>query len=1268
MLLSIIASVLQFVNPFIGTGGDGHLFPAASYPFGVIQAGPDTGWGDWDYCSGYRYEDKAITMFSQTHNPGGGCPDYGDIGLMPYRPGAAKGAQPSTGFSHADEKAEPGYYSVKLKDGIKVEVAAAEHSAIYRIDYGRESAAELLVDLDYGAANTTWARKTVKPVEVNRTESGLNGLLVRSGFVKGRHIAFDIRFSRRPIRCEAAPNYLTNAIANVHSPAFRYTFDLADGEPLFVKLAISTTTPAGAAKNLDAEIPAYDLAAVRKAAAAKWESILSRIELDSATDADTKTIFYTSVYNLFHAPQNFADVDGSYRGADDKIAVAPTKRYYSEFSLWDTFRGAHPFYTLFASEYVPDFVNSLLAHYRAAGFLPVLPKWNKDSQCMVGTHAVAVMVDAYFKGLAPNADWQAVMDAIDNTLRKVHPTRYKEGWPLLDKYGYYPCDKLKGEGASRTLECSYDDWCAWKLAAALGREESARFFEKRAHNWTNVFDRTTLFMRGRKSDGSWRDPFDPYHCGHESSWPGDFTEGNAWQWRWHVLQDPDALIASLGGSEKAIKLLDELFALPSSLNREQTSRDVTGLLGQYVQGNEPSHHIPYLYSLCGRRDLAAARIKELCGKFYFNRPDGLCGNEDHGEMSAWYVFAALGFYPVNPSSGEFVLAAPLLPSVTMTLANGRKLKVVSRQVKPGAGKVTFNGREIIGNRIRYSEIMSGGELVFETPSRVVDDYDIVIYGSSPGAISAAVQAKRMGKSAVIVSPETRIGGLTTGGLGQTDIGNKKAFGGIALEFYRDVAKWYRDESHWTRQKRSDYIPDGQCAGTKGDDSMWTFEPSAALAILEGWERRDGLVIHRGRRLDREKGVGVGVGEKEKGKGKSEIGRRIVSFVTEDGTEYRGKVFIDATYEGDLIAAAGVGYTVGREANQLYGETLSGCQRARAWYHQIENGVSGYVIAGDPSSGFLPGVERDDGRADGTGDKFVQAYCFRMCLTDDPANRIPFAKPANYDERNYELLFRHLDAKPKNSFTGNLEWKLPWINSKMPNRKTDTNNRDGFSTDFIGQNWRWPEASYDERAKILKAHLDYQRGLMWTLANHPRVPDAVRAVYSRWGTCKDEFKDGLGDGWQSQLYVREARRMVGHYVMTEANCRGKVKVTKPVAMGAYGMDSHHVRRIADDKGFVRNEGDVQIHADEKNRRYPPYSIDYGALVPKRGECANLLVPVCVSASHIAFGSIRMEPVFFALGQVAGTAAALTVDSGCAVQDVDYSALRARLLKDGQVIEY
>ncbi len=531
--------------------------------------------------------------------------------------------------------------------------------------------------------------------------------------------------------------------------------------------------------------------------------------------------------------------------------------------------------------------------------------------------------------------------------------------------------------------------------------------------------------------------------------------------------------------------------------------------------------------------------------------------------------------------------------------------------------------------------------------------DVVIYGSSPAALTAAIEAQRHGRTAVIVCPETRIGGLTTGGLGQTDIGNKDAFGGLALQFYRDVADYYRSAANWKYEKREDYMPDGQCADSVAKDSMWTFEPHAALEILERWERQNRLRILRGEFLDRGKG---GIAKK---------GARIVSFKTLSGKTFRGGMFVDATYEGDLMAAAGVSYTVGREANSVYGETISGVQRKLAKNHQFNKGVSAYVKPGDPSSGLLPFVEHDTDEPDGAGDRRVQAYCFRACLTDDPSNRIPFVKPEGYNPLNYELLLRNLEAIDPKTFVEKKDrpWEyMPWINSHMPNRKTDTNNRTGFSTDFVGQNWNWPEASYKERAKMLKAHLDYQRGLFWTLANSPRVPEPIRSEVAKWGTCRDEFTDGLGQGWQSQLYVREGRRMIGDYVETEHDVLRRRETNRPVAMAAYGMDSHNVRRYVDKDGFVRNEGNIE----DWRAGGKPYPIDYGAILPKKGECENLFVPVCVSASHMAFGSIRMEPVFFALGQVAGAAAALSICDGCAAQDLEYAKLRDVLVAEGQVV--
>ena len=541
--------------------------------------------------------------------------------------------------------------------------------------------------------------------------------------------------------------------------------------------------------------------------------------------------------------------------------------------------------------------------------------------------------------------------------------------------------------------------------------------------------------------------------------------------------------------------------------------------------------------------------------------------------------------------------------------------------------------------------------------------DLVIYGGTSAGVAAAVQAHRMGLKAVLIEPTQRLGGLTTGGLGRTDIGNKKAIGGIAREFYRAIKAHYQNPKNWTRETPDEYAAKlGKAhADLFASDAMWTFEPSAANAVLEAWVKRDALNVVRGERLDRGPG------------GVSCADGRIAAIRMESGRVFAAKMFIDATYEGDLMAAAGVSYIVGREPNSQYNETISGIQRTLSVNHQFLPGVDPYVVKGDPSSGLLPFVERDVDLPDGTGDGRVQAYCFRMCLTDDPANRIPFAKPEGYNPLDYELLLRNFEAgegSAKYDPTG----RGPWINSPMPNRKTDTNNRTGFSTDYIGGADRWPEASYAEREEIARRHLRYQQGVMWTLANNPRIPEKVRTEIARWGTCKDEFVGERGAGWQNQLYVREARRLVGEYVMTEHNCRGAARAARAIGLGAYGMDSHHIRRYLAKDGFVRNEGNIEdysIHpptVQKKRQRFKPYPIDYGAIIPKRGECANLLVPVCVSSSHMAFGSIRMEPVFFVLGQSAATAAALAIQAKASVQDVDYAALKARLLADGQVLAW
>jgi hypothetical protein len=511
-------------------------------------------------------------------------------------------------------------------------------------------------------------------------------------------------------------------------------------------------------------------------------------------------------------------------------------------------------------------------------------------------------------------------------------------------------------------------------------------------------------------------------------------------------------------------------------------------------------------------------------------------------------------------------------------------------------------------------------------------YDVVVYGGTSAGVSAAVQAKRMGKTAIIVCPDKHLGGLTAGGLGWTDSGRKEAVGGISREFYQRLKKHYDKAVAWKYQKPEEYSryrPD--------EDAMWVFEPHVAEQTFEELVVEYEIPVHRDQWLKRKAGV-------------TKEGTRIVSITMLSGKTYRGRIFIDATYEGDLMAGAGVSYHVGREGNHVYGEILNGVQTRNATSHQFEKSVDPYIKPGDPAGGLLPRIHAGSPGSEGHGDKRIQAYNYRMCLTKVQENRVAFTKPDNYDPMQYELLARYLDKG----------WRAIFAKfDPAPNAKTDTNNHGAFSTDNIGMNYDYPEGSYERRREILKEHQDYQKGLMWFLAYDPRVPADVREKASQWGLAKDEFKDN--GNWPHQIYVREARRMISDFVTTELHLRRTKPTPMSVGMGSYNMDSHNVQRYVDENGCARNEGDIQVNPGG------PYPISYGALVPKASECTNLLVPVCVSSSHIAYGSIRMEPVFMILGQSAATAAAFAIDEKINIQDVDYSKLRARLLADKQVLE-
>ncbi len=537
-----------------------------------------------------------------------------------------------------------------------------------------------------------------------------------------------------------------------------------------------------------------------------------------------------------------------------------------------------------------------------------------------------------------------------------------------------------------------------------------------------------------------------------------------------------------------------------------------------------------------------------------------------------------------------------------------------------------------------------------------DTYDVVIYGGTSSAIAAAVQVTRMGRSVIVVSPDRHLGGLTSGGLGWTDTGRREVIGGVAREFYQDVKTHYDDPEVWIWQDR-----EANRHYRSDQDAIWVFEPHVAEQTFEEWVDAYAIPVVREEYLDREAGVAMD-------------GPRIVAITTLAGRTYAGRMFLDATYEGDLMAAAGVSYHVGREANRVYGETLNGVQlrppnrpaclgrtlpdeqrRRGPSGHYFAHEVSPYVVPDDPDSGLLPRIHDQDPGTPGEGDHRIQAYNFRMCLTNHPENRVPFAKPEGYDPLQYELLLRTLLAGSRHVY-GKFD--------PIPNAKTDTNNHGPFSTDNIGMNYEYPEASYARRREIIREHETYQQGYLYFLANDPRVPEDVREHYNTWGLAADEFVDN--GHWPHQLYVREARRMVSDFVVTENHLRRRLPTPRPVGMGSYNMDSHHTQRyIAYNeagRAYAQNEGDVQINPGG------PYPIDYGALVPLQEECTNLLVPVCVASSHIAFGSIRMEPVFMILGQSAATAAVHALEQDVAVQEIDYDRLRQRLVADGQVLEW
>lgn len=695
----------QYVDPFIGAADNGHTFPGACRPFGMIQTSPVTGAVGWRYCSEYMYADSIIWGFTQTHLNGTGCMDLGDILVMPFT-----GERHRTwdayrsSFSKTSENATPGYYTVTLDQAkVKAELTATTHAALHRYTYEQADSASILIDLQHGPAwNEKQYHSQVNSCEVNwENDSTLTGHVNNKVWVDQDYY-FVMQFSRPVIDHFELPMAETEKGKRLVA-----SFNIQPGEEVLMKVALSTTGVEGAKANMAAEVPGWDFEGIRTAAKADWNSYLSRIEVEG-TDEE-KTNFYTSFYHALIQPNEISDVDGRYRNAADSVVNATGGKFYSTFSLWDTYRAAHPFYTLMVPERVDGFINSLVDQAEVQGYLPIWGLWGKENFCMVANHGVSVVAEAYAKGFR-GFDAERAFNAIKQTQTVSHPL--KSNWENYMKYGYFPTDLTEAESVSSTLESVYDDYAAADMAKRMGKTEDAAYFARRADFYKNLFDSSTQFMRPKKSDGTWKSPFNPSQIGHAESVGGDYTEGNAWQYTWHVQHDVPGLIALFGGEEPFLNKLDSLF----TLKLETTQADVTGLIGQYAHGNEPSHHVTYLYALAGRPERTQELIREIFDTQYSPKPNGLCGNDDCGQMSAWYMFSAMGFYPVNPVSGEYVFGAPLLPEFVLHLADGKTFTIKAEGLSEAnkyVKSITLNGEPYTKNFISHADIVKGGTLVYQ---------------------------------------------------------------------------------------------------------------------------------------------------------------------------------------------------------------------------------------------------------------------------------------------------------------------------------------------------------------------------------------------------------------------------------------------------------------------------------------------------------------------------------------------------------------------------
>lgn len=699
----------RYVNPFIGTGAvenslSGNCYPGATVPFGMVQLSPDTQEApDWDKASGYDYNDTHTCGFSHTRLSGTGACDLIDLLLMPTTTDEVWSA-----VDHSKETARPGYYSLRLSSGILAELTATTRAGIHRYTYPAGSRQRLYIDLDHSAPKTSWNRRIIQSQLRIVAPNAIEGYRIITGWAKLRRVYFRIELSRPIASCsliDGSRDYGQVPVVNGTALKAWLDFDPKGGNELTVKVALSTTSIENARLNMQREAASWSFDGYAAQADKAWDDVLGRIEAEGNRQDMEK--FYTALYHTMIQPNTISDADGSYTATDYSTRRMPEGRtYYTTFSLWDTFRAAHPLYTIIAPERNADFVNSMLTHFDSYGYLPIWSLWGQDNYCMIGNHAIPVVVDAVMKD-TPGIDPERALNACVASATTSHPGSPFDVW---EKYGYMPED-LQSQSVSITLEQAYDDWCVAQLAKKLGHDDIYERFTRRARYFRNLYNADNGFFQGRTSDGKWLEPFDPLRYGANGGNP--YTEGNAWQYSWYVPHDIEGLIELMGGKRKFVERLDRFFTLTEQSGRKNDN--ASGFIGQYVHGNEPSHHVAYLYGYAGEPRKTQYYVHKICTELYNTSSSGYAGNDDCGEMSAWLVFSAMGFYPVNPASGEYALGTPMMDKVTAHLDGGRTFTVnahrkdsMSFYVK----SVRLDGRKYDRNTISHKAITDGGTLDF----------------------------------------------------------------------------------------------------------------------------------------------------------------------------------------------------------------------------------------------------------------------------------------------------------------------------------------------------------------------------------------------------------------------------------------------------------------------------------------------------------------------------------------------------------------------------